>query len=360
MRRCLELAFLTALVLAVVGCEVSSRSAEPKQPATEEGGAYERLVWPQPPQPTRIRYVRSVAEPRDLGIQKSFFGKLIEAVTGNHSGRLVRPTGVAERDGVIYVADSGAQAVWIFDPANQRSVKVEKVNDIELMSPVAVADGPDGSFFVADSYLKKVFLLDRQGKLIRTVAEEGLERPAALAYDQAADRLYVADSVGQRIAVYASDGRHLSTWGKRGYGDGEFNYPSYLALDRSGALLVTDALNYRVQAFDRNGKFLWKIGQHGDGSGDFASPKGVAVDSEGHLYVVDALFDAVQIFDEKGGLLLQFGDRGTAPGEFWLPEGAFINKQDRIYVADSFNGRIQVFEFLGGSQPPRANLNQKS
>lgn len=359
MRRCLELAFLIALVMAVAGCEVSSRSAEPKQPATE-AGAYERLVWPQPPAMSRIRYVRSIAEPRDLGIKKSFFGRLIDAVTGNHSGRLVRPTGVAESDGVIYVADSGAQAVWIFDPANQRSVKVEKVDGTDLISPVAVADGPEGSFFVADSYLKKVFLLDRQGKLLRTVAEEGLERPAALAYDQAAGRLYVADSVGQRIAVYASDGRHLSTWGKRGYGDGEFNYPSYLALDRSGVLLVTDALNYRVQAFDRNGKFLWKIGHHGDGSGDFASPKGVAVDSEGDLYVVDALFDAVQIFDEEGALLLQFGDRGTAPGEFWLPEGAFINKQDRIYVADSFNGRIQVFEFLGGSQPPRMNLNQNS
>src|SRR5208282_5337569 len=205
--------------------------------------------------------------------------------------------------------------VWIFDPVNQRSVKVVEVGDIALVSPVAVADGPDGSFFVADSYLKKVFLLDRAGKLIRTVAEAGLQRPAALAYDQGADRLYVADSVGQHIEVYASDGRHLSTWGSR---------------------------------------------RHGDGSGDLASPKGVGVDSEGHLYVVDALFDTVQIFDEEGGLLLQFGDKGTAPGEFWLPEGAFINKQDRIYVADSFNGRIQVFEFLGGSQSQPTNLKQNS
>lgn len=359
MRRGLELAFITALVLAVVGCEVSSRRGEPEQ-SVPEAGAYDRLIWPQAPEPTRIRYVRSIAEPRDLGIKKSFFGRLLETITGNHGGRLIRPTGVAERDGVIYVADAGGQAVWIFDPVNQRSVKVVEVGDIALVSPVAVADGPDGSFFVADSYLKKVFLLDRAGKLIRTVAEAGLQRPAALAYDQGADRLYVADSVGQHIEVYASDGRHLSTWGSRGYGDGEFNYPSYLALDRSGALLVTDALNYRIQVFDRNGKFLWKIGRHGDGSGDLASPKGVGVDSEGHLYVVDALFDTVQIFDEEGALLLQFGDKGTAPGEFWLPEGAFINKQDRIYVADSFNGRIQVFEFLGGSQPPLASVNHKS
>jgi DNA-binding beta-propeller fold protein YncE len=267
---------------------------------------------------------------------------------------------VAESDGAICVADSGSPAIWIFDPVNQNSVKVRTAGDTDLSSPVAVAAGPESSFFVADSYLREIFALDRQGKFLRTVAKDGLERPAALAYDQAVDRLYVADSVGQHIQVYASDGRHIATWGKRGYGDGEFNYPSYLALEPSGTLLVTDALNYRVQAFDRNGKFLWKIGHHGDGSGDLASPKGVGVDSEGDLFVVDALFDAVQIFDREGALLLHFGDHGTAPGEFWLPEGMFINKQNRIYVADSFNGRIQVFELLGGSQSQPTNQKQNS
>ncbi len=358
MGRYLGLVLAAVLVLASAGCQLSNRRVEPAGPVS--AGAFERMVWPQPPEPTRIRYVRSIEEPRDLGIEKSFFRKVVDAFTGKNDGRLVRPTGVAERAGVLYIADSGAPGVWIFDPGNQRSVKVSEVNGTALMSPVAVAARSDGSVFVADSFLKNVFLLDREGKLIRTVAEEGLKRPAALAYDESADRLYVADSAGQRIAVYASDGRHLSTWGKRGYGDGEFNYPSYLALDRAGSLLVTDALNYRVQAFDRNGKFLWKKGRQGDGSGDFASPKGVAVDSQGDLYVVDALFDAVQIFDADGDLLLSFGDRGTAPGEFWLPEGAFISNQDRIYVADSFNRRIQVFEFLGGSQPPEKNPKRNS
>ncbi len=318
------------------------------------------MVWPPPPAAARIRFVRTIAEPRDLGIEKSFFGRLVDAVTGKKAGHLIRPTGIAERDGLLYVADSGAQAVWIFDPANQRSATITSVNGANLVSPVAVAVRPDGSFFVADSYLKKVFLLDREGKFLRTVAEDGIERPAALAYDETNDRLYVADSAGQRIDVFTSDGARVTAWGSRGLGDGEFNFPSYLALERSGVLLVTDALNYRVQAFDRDGKFLWKIGHEGDGSGDFASPKGVAADSDGHLYVVDALFDTVQIFNAEGGLLLSFGDRGTAPGKFWLPEGAFIDRQDRIYVADSFNRRIQVFEFLGTSERPQANPKQSS
>lgn len=356
MRRFLVLRLAAVICLIIAGCEVSSRGAHPAQPPAEPG--VERLVWPPPPAPTRIRYVRSISEPRDVGIVKSFFGKLVAAIAGKTDERLIRPTGVAEHGGVVYIADAGAQAVWIFDSSNQRSVKVHEINGTALVSPVAVAHRSDGALFVADSGIKKVFMLDRQGKFLRMVAEDGLERPVALAYDEGADRLYVADSAGQRIVVYASDGKRVLTWGKAGYGDGEFNYPSYVALSRSGTVLVTDALNFRIQAFDRDGKFLWKMGRQGDNSGDFAAPKGVAIDSEGHIYVVDALFDAVQIFDQAGVLLLAFGSRGLAPGEFWLPTGAFINERDQIYLADSYNQRVQVFEFLGGSGPPQAKATQ--
>jgi DNA-binding beta-propeller fold protein YncE len=294
--------------------------------------------------------VRSVSGPHDVGIEKSFLGRLSETLFGRTEEYLIRPTGVAERDGVLYVADPGAQALWIFDPPNQRFVKVSRVGRTALASPVAVALGPEGTVFVVDSWLKKVFLLDRKGKFLRTVVEDGLERPAGLAYDDAAGQVYVADSAGHRIAVYSPDGARVLTWGRRGSGDGEFNHPTHLVLDRSGTLLVTDALNFRIQAFDRTGRFLWKMGRHGDSSGDFAAPKGVAADSEGHLYVVDALFDAVQLFERKGIFLLAFGERGMRPGQFWLPGGIFINGQDRMYVADSYNQRVQVFDFLPAAE----------
>jgi len=96
--------------------------------------------------------------------------------------------------------------------------------------------------------------VDREGELLRTAAEAGLERPAAVAYDEGNGRLYVADSAGHRVAAYGPDGARLLSWGSRGIGDGEFNHPTHLALDRAGNLLVTDALNFRVQAFDREGR----------------------------------------------------------------------------------------------------------
>ena len=337
-----RLRVVSALTLLLFAGACGVRPPAPPAPLAEP------LVWPKPPAEARIRYVRSVSGPQDAGIQRSFFGRLTDALFGKSDEFLIRPTGVAGREDLLYVADPGAQALWIFDLANQRFSKVGRLGGITLASPVAVAFGPADTVFVADSWLKKVFLVDREGKLLRTAAEVGLERPAAVAYDEGSGRLYVADSAGHRVAAYGPDGALLLSWGKRGIGDGEFNYPTHVALDRSGNVLVTDALNFRVQAFDREGRFLWKMGRPGDGSGDFAGPKGVATDSRGHLYVVDALFDAVQIFEHDGTFLLGFGERGVRPGQFWLPGGIFIGGQDRIYVADSFNQRVQVFDFLRG------------
>ena len=335
------LAAVTALALALAASSCGLTMPERQTPPA----ATALPVWPAPPAEPRIHYLRSVHAPGDWGIERSILRRAVDAVVGNVEEAFVRPTGIAERDGVLYVADPGAQALWILDGARNRFAKVVQVGSTNLLSPVAVAIGPDGAIFVADSALKKVFLVDRDGKLIRIAAEEGLMRPAGIAYDSHDGRLYVADAARHLIAVFAaSDGKLIAVRGERGSADGEFNFPTHLALGLEGTLLVTDALNFRVQAFDRGGRFLWKLGRAGDGAGDFAAPKGVAADSDGHVFVVDALFDAVQIFDRDDTLLLAFGERGSRAGQFWLPGGIFISTKNEIYVADSYNRRVQVFQ----------------
>jgi DNA-binding beta-propeller fold protein YncE len=331
------LVVLVSLV-SLAGCGTTA----PVKDAQQETAA-KLPSWPNPPAPTRIRTLRSVTGAQDWGIEKSLFRRVIDAILGSGNEHFVRPSAVAEFQRVLYVADPGAQALWILDAERNELHKVQRIGDEALLSPVAVAVRPDGAVYLADSRLKTVFLLDRDGKLINIAAREGLERPAGLAYDAARQRLYVADSAGQKIVVFAPDATVIRSWGHAGSRDGEFNYPTHLALGPTGTLLVTDALNFRVQAFDADGRFLWKFGHHGDGSGDVATPKGVAFDRDGHVFLVSALFDAVQIFDQRGRFLLGFGEHGAELGQFWLPGGIFINPQNEIYVADAYNRRIQVF-----------------
>jgi DNA-binding beta-propeller fold protein YncE len=317
-------------------------------PPPEDRGAPASLVWPAPPARGRIRFIRAVARPADLGARPSFWERLGEVVLGKHEEWLIRPTAVIAKGSILFVADPGAQALWIIDSQRGRFRKIQKAKAQLLVSPVAIAVGPDDRIYLADSFLAKIFVFGADLALTGTIADASLRRPAGLAFDAASNRLYVADSAAHRIWIYASDGAPAGAIGRRGAGEGEFNFPTHVAVDRAGTLYVADSLGFRVQRFDRDGRFAGQFGRHGDSSGDFARPKGVGIDSEGHVYVVDALFDAVQIFGRQGRFLLSFGERGVRPGQFWLPAGVFIDSQDRIYVADAYNQRIQIFQYLAG------------
>jgi DNA-binding beta-propeller fold protein YncE len=342
------------ILLAAAAC-ASAGCALPPPDVAPRGTPAQALAWPKPPAAARVRYVRSIATPADWGISPSLLDRVVEAFTGSLNLHFVRPTGVAERAGVLFVADPGAQALFIFDAEQGRAQLVNRVGDDALVSPVALALGPADTVFVADSALKRILVVDRNGRVERTVANPILVRPAGVAYDPIADRLYVADSGAHHVVVFSASGQLIQTFGTKGSGEGQFNSPTHLTLTPERQLLVTDALNFRVQAFDATGQFLWKIGRVGVGSGDFAAPKGVAADDAGHVYVVDALFDAVQIFAHDGSLLLGFGERGTTPGRFWLPGGIFMGSRDTIYVADSYNQRIQVFQRIPERGPQSAS-----
>lgn len=311
-------------------------------------------MWPVPPARPRIRFIQAVSCPTDFGWRTGWAARLAGWLAGRaQQDHLVRPTGVAAADAMLWIADPGAPALWIYDRTAHRMRCVQRAGSAWLASPVAVAAGPQRSVFLADSSLGVVLRYDAAGRLLATITAPQMRRPAGVAYDAGRDRLYVADSQAHRIWRLTASGRFLGAIGRRGRGSGEFNFPTHVAVDPSGRLYVTDALGFRVQWFEPDGAFAGQFGRQGDASGDLASPKGVAVDGQGHLYVVDALFDAVQLFDRTGRLLLSVGRRGIGPGEFWLPNGICIDAGSRIYVADAYNHRIQLLEYLDGD-PSRA------
>jgi DNA-binding beta-propeller fold protein YncE len=256
---------------------------------------------------------------------------------------------VIDVDNVLYVADPGAKGVHRFDRRAGRYDLIRAAGGTQLPSPVGLARGENGSVYVADSALGDVFLIGRDAQFaVRVPLTAGMGQPTGIAFDAAKRRLYVVDTSGHRVNVYSPEGGLLATIGRRGGGDGEFNFPTMIWRSAAGRILVTDSLNFRTQIFDAEGGFIGKFGRAGDGSGDSPRQKGVATDRYGHVYVVDSLLHGVQIFDESGIFLLSIGGLGQAPGEFRLPAGIFIGDDDTIYVADAYNQRVQVFRYVGG------------
>lgn len=300
----------------------------------------DRPVWPPPPAAARIKYVRTLS-PQAIKRPPSAFSKFLRVIVGGDAEKsMQQPYGIAiGADRRVYVADSVGGVIHVYDVA--RSSYDTITVDAESLIGIAVVGE---RIYVTDSVGRKVICLDRKGHVLWTRGErDGFARPTGIA--ASADLLYVVDTLQNRVAMLGLNGTPFGSFGTRGAGPGQFNFPTNIARTADGRLLVTDTMNFRVQVLDRKGAPLSVFGRLGDAPGDFDKPKGIAVDSTGHIYVVEGLNDLVQIFDEAGRLLLQFGGSGRGPGQLWLPSGITI-ADDLVYVADAANRRIQVFEFV--------------
>ncbi len=244
----LSLCTIIALLAACGQAPVTPREPPP---------APESLVWPKPPAPARIRFVKSVETPADWGVSGGAFQRFMDKLTGQTPFRFVRPTSVAARGTALYVADPGAQALVILDPAEGHERKITRVGQDNLVSPVAVALGPPDRLFLVDSALRKIFVVDGQGQLVATIGGEGQAgapgRPRLRGDHRSALRFRRRRAPDLRLRCGWAPHRVVR---QQRRGPGEFNFPTHLALTRNGNLIVTDTLNYRVQILRRNGKPL--------------------------------------------------------------------------------------------------------
>jgi sugar lactone lactonase YvrE len=313
------------------------------------------LVFPPAPERARIRYVGQLQTSADLKPAVSFgegFGNSVFGKKPTYS--MLSPYALCtDEHNRLYVADSNAQFVHLFDLDTRKYLQLRPANkEKRFAQAVGIAMDPGtGKLFVADSAAGRIFVFDRNGKALGEIGVGSVNRPCGLAFDAKTQRLLVADTGLHQVVILSPTGDLLARLGSRGTAMGQFNFPTNVAIDTQGRIYVSDSLNFRIQQFGPDFKPLRQIGRKGDMPGYFGQPKGIALDTENHLYVVDAHFEAVQIFDPDGTLLLDFGAEGREPGTFWLPAGIFIDPHNRIWIADTYNKRVQVFDYIPEGKP---------
>lgn len=339
------------LCLALLnGCATKSFTGFPAPTATSP-------VWPPPPDAARVVHLASITRHQDLYEIAGFWRSVARVFGGPEDTRLGRPYGLALLpDGAgLIVTDPGRGVAHVFDweRSSYRALGGELPGG--LVSPVGVAVLPNGEFLVSDSSRGTVEKFSEKGEALDPFLRAGAAgRPTGIAVDAVNSRVYVADAINHQIAVFDLAGSPIQTFGERGEGQGQFNFPTHLALNDIGELAVTDAMNFRAQVFDAEGAFAREVGMLGATPGRFARPKGLDFDAEGRLFILEGLYDTLQVFDPEGALLLSLGEPGPDHGQFWLSSDVAIDRaRGLVFVADGFNARVQIFQIL--DEPISAN-----
>jgi DNA-binding beta-propeller fold protein YncE len=148
---------------------------------------------------------------------------------------------------------------------------------------------------------------------------------------------------GNIVSAQSSPPEFQYSMGTLGTNDGQFDFPSGVAIDRGGNIIVADEFNHRIQVFDANGNFRFTFGTLGNGDGELDGPFGISLDSQGNIYVADQGNNRIQVFATDGTFQSKFGAPGTAEGELDSPGGVAVDASGYAVVSDQYNNRIQVW-----------------
>jgi DNA-binding beta-propeller fold protein YncE len=305
-------------LLSVAGCR--SAKIEPAQPKP--------IFFPPPPEKPRLQFLKSFSGPADFApASTGAFERFVLGEPEKHGG-IVTPYGLAIFEGKLYVCDIGKRVVEVVDLKTRTFSTM--TNDRRLANPVNIFIDRDGMKYVADPTAGAVFVFDKNDTL-RTILGKDLSiNPIDVVVR--GTLCYVTDfSSNQVIVIDRTTGKEISRIGRKAsqserekeplahLAPGEFSLISDLALDQEGNIFVTDKAGARITEFDSSGTFRRSIGRIGWNIDEFARPKGIAIDKAARIWVVDASTEVAKIYDQQARLLLFFGLPGNEPGMMNLP-----------------------------------------
>jgi DNA-binding beta-propeller fold protein YncE len=183
----------------------------------------------------------------------------------------------------------------------------------EFILPNDIAVNSSGEIYVADSKAHSIKVYDPEGHFLFHFGSEGTNEgqflfPAGIAIYSEGDEVYVTDQVNGCVEIFDLSGNWLRQIGRSTYSTdggetwiytGTFSAPAGLAVDRLGRLYVADQYQNSVQVLDSEGTALGFIGSYGTSVGQIKLPVDVAVRDVGceqHLYVTSSENGSIEIF----------------------------------------------------------------
>jgi DNA-binding beta-propeller fold protein YncE len=219
------------------------------------------------------------------------------------------------------------------------------------------------------------------GKMDGPDSQTTLNRPAAVAVDNAANEVYVADSGNHRIVVFDSEtGAYKRHWGAYGEkptaaGGGaydpnaaasrQFRDVTCVDISKDGMVYVCDRTSDRIQVFQKNGTFVKEGILAKDTTGVTVTGQFGVVSSRGSVWDLAFSSDAQQRFlfvadgHNKVVRIVQrdtlaqvgsFGDGGRQPGRFLAVGSIATDSRGNVYTGEQHHGK-RVQKWMPAAAP---------
>ncbi len=274
--------------------------------------------------------------------------KHVESVYGwgkNPDELLSQPFSVAWQNGSIYVSDKGSSQVLRFTPDGQLLARIGSKGREpgQVWSPTGFDVDANGNVFIADGGHNKIVEYDSDGSFVKEAQVS--DTPLSLLIT--ANRMFLT-TAGSVKVLQLPDMTELTSWGSRGRGSEQWDFPNGIDLDpTSNLIFVGDGNNLRVKALDQQGSVVWIYGHPVSDMNDTDKLFGLAgavAFADGYVFVTDPLDSVIHILDTKGAEVAQVGDFGSAEGLFSYPSGIAYMGGKRFAIAEWGNARVQIVE----------------
>ena len=221
---------------------------------------------------------------------------------GAEPGQFNEPWSVIADDEFLYVADTWNHRIQKFTldgeyVASFGSSGSPPADDPSgglglFFGPRDVALVGDDRLLVTDTGNHRLQLLTRDGQMLSAIGSFGnqlgqFNEPVGLA--EAPDgSIYVADTWNARIQRLSPEMVATGEWQVEAWAGQSINNKPYLATDSAGRVYVTDPEGYQVLIFSPSGAYLNRFGQFGTDANSLGLPNGIALAPDDTLWVADA------------------------------------------------------------------------
>lgn len=259
---------------------------------------------------------------------------------GDGPGLLNHPVAIAtDFAGNVYLADEGKAFIHKFSPDGRPLLSFENsglkgVQSLAVDRGGAIYAGITGSplgiivFFPDGSRLRRI------GRLHAP--------PEAIAVDD--DGNIFAFSSSATFEKFNPRGRSVMFLRRRGEANGEFAYPSAIAVGSDGLLYVADMGNGRIQRLTQNGDFVsaWSVAE--PGQQDFAAIMSIAMlKANIFMLMLDHTQYRLQVRALEGKLLVQDALAGQVPPNQKEAWAIAASPRGELFLLDRAGARVLRF-----------------